>query len=356
MRLLFYLGHPAHFHLFKVVIGRLKKEGHAVSILIKKKDILEDLVHRQGWDYTNINPEGRADNKLAIAWKLLKRDVEVFRHVRDFRPDVMAGTSAEIAHVGRLTGIPSYVFNEDDADVVPLFAKLAYPFAAHIVAPDGCRVGWWEKKRISYPGYHELAYLHPDHFTPDASLIKELEPDKPYFILRFAKLTAHHDVGRGGITREIAGKLVSMLEPHGRIFITSERPLEPEFEKYRISIDPLLIHHALAFSSLYIGDSQTMAAEAAVLGTPAIRFNDFIGEISYLADLEQYGLAYGIRADKPDVLYQTVSRLLADLSTTRSIFRDNREKMLREKIDCAEFFYRLLTHEVKPSAYFMADR
>ncbi|MFM7728313.1 MAG: hypothetical protein ACKO7B_16560, partial [Flavobacteriales bacterium] len=119
MRFLFYLGHPAHFHLFRVVIDRLKSEGHAVSILIKKKDILEDLVRRQGWAYTNINPEGRADNKLAIAWKLLKRDVEVLKHVRSFRPDAMAGTSAEIAHIGRLTGIPSYVFNEDDADVVP---------------------------------------------------------------------------------------------------------------------------------------------------------------------------------------------------------------------------------------------
>ncbi|MFM9051813.1 MAG: DUF354 domain-containing protein [Bacteroidota bacterium] len=342
MRFLFYLGHPAHFHLFRVVINRLKQEGHSVSVLIKKKDILEELVRRQGWDYTNINPEGRADNKLAIAWKLLKRDMEVLRHVRSFRPDVMAGTSAEITHIGRLTGIPSYVFNEDDADVVPLFAKLAYPFATYVVAPDTCRVGKWEKKRIAYAGYHELAYLHPDHFRPDASLIRELDPEKPFFLLRFAQLTAHHDVGRGGITREIAGKLVSLLEPHGRIFITSERALEPEFEKYRISIDPLLIHHVLAFATMYIGDSQTMAAEAAVLGTPAIRFNDFVGEIGYLSDLEIRGLAYGIRTDKPEVLYQTISQLLVDPATISTVFRANREKMLKEKIDCAAFFYNLL--------------
>lgn len=342
MRYLFYLGHPAHFHLFKVVIGELKSRGHHVMVLIKKKDILEELVRRQGWEYENINPEGRADNKLAMAWKLIKRDGVIWRKVRKFKPDVMAGTSAEITHVGKLTGIPSYVFNEDDAAVVPLFARLAYPLATRIVAPRCCDVGKWESKKIPYEGYHELAYLHPNHFTPDPAAIPAIDTSKPYFILRFASLTAHHDAGRGGITREIAARLVEQLSPHGRIYITAERPLEPEFEDYRIRIDPLAIHHAMAFASLYIGDSQTMAAEAAVLGTPSIRFNDFVGEIGYLADLEARGLAYGIRAGNPEKLYHTVSSLLTDPAATRATFRANREKMLQEKIDCAAFFTELL--------------
>lgn len=347
MRFLFYLGHPAHFHLFRMVIGNLKAAGHEVCILIKKKDILEDLISRQGWTYTNINPEGRADNKWAIAWKLLKRDVEVYKHVKAFKPDVMAGTSAEITHVGKITGIPSYVFNEDDAEVVPLFAKLAYPWATYIVAPDSCSVGKWSSKKIAYKGYHELAYLHPVHFTPDRSRISELNPGQPYFILRFASLTAHHDAGRGGITTDIARQLVQLLEPHGRIFITSERPLEAEFEKYRIQIDPLNIHHAMAFASLYIGDSQTMAAEAAVLGIPAIRFNDFVGEISYLKDLENYGLSYGIRSNDTERLFNTVNELLLDVPGTLARTKAAREHLLRDKIDCANHFTGLLLQAVK---------
>jgi len=42
------------------------------------------------------------------------------------------------------------------------------------------------------------------------------------------------------------------------------------------------MHHVMAFASLYIGDSQTMAAEAGVLGVPFVRFNDFVGRIGYL--------------------------------------------------------------------------
>jgi predicted glycosyltransferase len=49
---------------------------------------------------------------------------------------------------------------------------------------------------------------------------------------------------------------------------------------------------------MYIGDSQTMTAEAAVLGTPAIRFNDFVGELSYLEELEYtFDLTYGIKTN-----------------------------------------------------------
>ena len=70
MRYLFHLGHPAHFHLFKNSIHSLKNEGHEVAIMIKKKDVLEDLLQASGFDYVNVLPKGRADNKLALAWSV----------------------------------------------------------------------------------------------------------------------------------------------------------------------------------------------------------------------------------------------------------------------------------------------
>ena len=123
---------------------------------------------------------------------------------------------------------------------------------------------------------------------------------KKYFILRFAKLSAHHDTGKAGITTEIASRIIRKLKPLGNVFITSERELEPEFERYRISIKPQDMHDALYYSEMFIGDSQTMAAESAVLGTPSIRYNDFVGKLGYLEELEhKYGLTYGIRTTEP---------------------------------------------------------
>jgi predicted glycosyltransferase len=85
-----------------------------------------------------------------------------------------------------------------------------------------------------------------------------------------------------------------------------------------------------------------MAAEAAVLGTPSIRFNDFVGQIGYLQDLEQRGLSVGIPSDQPHRLLDTVATFLADLPGTRERWSVNRAAMLKEKVNCAAFFEKLL--------------
>ena len=124
------------------------------------------------------------------------------------------------------------------------------------------------------------------------------------------------------------------------------------------------MHHVMAFASLYIGDSQTMAAEAGVLGVPFVRFNDFVGRIGYLRELEDvYKLGYGIHATQlkseelrakseelirradgsvqpsgVEELYKRVEQLVAMPSEERrATFQSRRQKMLSEKIDCAKF-------------------
>jgi uncharacterized protein len=343
MKILFYLGHPAHYHLFKNVISVLKKKKHTVFILIKKKDILEELLIKSGLEFLNILPEGRSDSKTGIALGLIKRDLRIFKFAWKNKPDLMLGTSTEITHVGKLLNIPSIVVNEDDHDAVPLFSKLGYPFASQILAPVSCPTGKWEYKSIKYNGYHEFAYLHPNVFKPDENrVINKIDFSKDFYILRFAKLTAHHDEGKSGLSKDLIHKIINLLEPHGKIYITAERELEKEFEKYRIKIDSFDMHHALAFASLYIGDSQTMAAEAAVLGTPSVRFNDFVGKLGYLEELEhKYGLTYGIKTDQPEELLKKIEELLA-MSNLKEEWQIKREKMLNETIDVTEFMVDLI--------------
>jgi predicted glycosyltransferase len=343
MKYLFYLGHPAHFHLFKNIIWQLQKDGHDTRIVIKKKDVLENLLQTHDLPYVNIMPRGRKDNRFSIAFGVVQRDAKLFNIVRRDRPDVMIGTSAEIAHVGRLLGIPSIVVNEDDYDVVPRFSRLAYPAADYILVPACCRVGKWRHKKIAYDGYHELAYLHPSRFTPDRGRLASLGlGDERFFLLRFAKLTAHHDAGIRGIDQGVAERIIRRLEPHGKVLISAERELEPQFEKYCIRIDPSDMHHALAFADIYIGDSQTMTAEAAVLGTPALRFNDFVGRIGYLEELEHdYGLTFGFRSDQTDALLEKIGEFLA-MADIKAEWQRRRRRMLGEKIDVADFIIRLL--------------
>jgi len=338
MKYLFHLGHPAHFHLFKFVIKELKDSGHDIHILIKKKDVLEDLLRESGLEFHNLLPKGRKDSKVGIAWGLIRADLKMIRYARRVKPDMMIGTSIVNSHAGKILGIPVINVNEDDATVVPLYSKFSYPWSTVILSPAPCNNWKWENKTIKYNGYHELAYLHPSRFVPDKKVIKKyINPDNPYFIIRFAKLTAHHDSGINGITTELAHEIISQLKTHGNIYITSEIPLDQSLEPFRIAINPIDMHHLLAFAQMYIGDSQTMAAEAGVLGTPFLRFNDFVGRIGYLNELENtYQLGYGFLPSQKTEMLSKINALL-NIRNIREQWLKKRTDMLSQKIDLSAF-------------------
>ena len=338
MKYLFYLGHPAHYHLFKNTIKGLLKNGHKIFILIKKKDILENLIKNSGFDYVNIQPKGRKDSRVGIALGLVQRNLRITFSCLKYKPDLLIGTSVEIAQVGYLLKIPSVVLSEDDFNIIPLFSKLGYPFASTVLSPISCFNGKWEYKSIKYNGFHKLAYLHPNQFTPDKKIVeKYVDMSKSFFILRFAKLTAHHDKGKTGITNEIANELISRLSKKGRVLISSEREIDSKLESYRLNIDPIDIHHLLYYADLYIGDSQSMAVESAILGTPGIRFNDFAGKIGVLEELEHdFGLTTGIPTTDTEKLYVTVDNLLNNDSKKQ--YKQKRSKLLLNKIDVTSFF------------------
>ena len=200
------------------------------------------------------------------------------------------------------------------------------------------RTGRHRIKSTKYNSYHELAYLHPDNFTPDKTVVEKYFPaDSPYFLIRFAKLKAHHDTGIKGISTDVAHRLIDILKPHGRVFISSERELEPQFEPYRIHIRPIDMHHIMAFADLYIGDSQTMAAEAGVLGVPFVRFNDFVGRIGYLRELEDiYHLGFGVKTNEAGTLFRTVEYLIS-MTGRKEEFQKRRTKMLENKMNLSKF-------------------
>jgi predicted glycosyltransferase len=349
------MHHPAHFHLYKNVVRNLKAKGNTVIVVCQKKDVLDNLLLAEGFEYINLLPKGRKDNKLSMLISLLRQDIGTLKICLKHKPDILFGTSGEICHIGKLLKIPSLYFNEDDIDVVPLLKYLVYPFAKHIVTPNVCETGKFEKKTIKYNSYHELAYLHPNNFTPDFNIVKKtINPEKPYCLIRFAKLTAHHDKGINGISTDVAEGIISLLSKKGSVYISSERELESKFEKYRISIDPIYLHHVMAFADLYIGDSQTMAAESGVLGVPFIRYNDFVGRIGYLEELENtYKLGYGIKPNNQSALMKTLKDLL-DMPNRQNVFQQRRNKMLEDKIDLASYITDLLSnypHSLKYLSY-----
>ena len=338
MNVLFYLGHPAQYHFIKNSARQLLENGHQVKILIKTKDILEDLLKEDGWEYENIQKTYRKNSKFAILKASFDRTISVLKTARRFKADILIGTDSSIAQAGWLLRKPAITTLEDDIEVIGHLARLTYPFTTHIVVPTPCHVGKWEKKKIAYDGYMKLAYLHPKYFTPDENIVRNYGIKGKYVLIRLAKLVAHHDDGIGGLESSLVKDIITQVEEKGyRAYISSEVKLNVELEPYRLNIHYRDIHHVLSFASLLISDSQSMSVEAAMLGTPSIRFSDFKGRISVLEELEEkYQLTFGIKASEPSALKGTINELIM-MTDVRTTFQERRRKMLKETIDVTAF-------------------
>ncbi len=338
MKYLFYIGHPAHYHNIKFVSQNLKEKGHEIIWIVREKDVLFQLVEGTAFK-TYFIKERAPKNKWQRIQRILKREFIMLRIMLKHRPQLSAGTDLVITHIGKLLNIPSVIINEDDAEAVPLFANLGMKYASHILAPESCSVGPYGAKSVQYKGFQELAYLHPKYFSADKSKVKHLWGDQEnFYLLRFASLNAHHDDGVQGINDELAREIIKRLSKKGKVWITSERALSSEFEPYRIAIPPKEIHHAMYYASLYIGDSQTMAAEAAVLGTPSLRFNDFVGKLGYLEELEhKYKLTVGIPTNQPHRLIELMKEF-TDGEGIKEEWARRKTAMLEETIDVTAFW------------------
>jgi predicted glycosyltransferase len=138
-------------------------------------------------------------------------------------------------------------------------------------------------------------------------------------------------------------KIIDILEPLGRVYITSERAIPEEFSAYVLRINPLDIHHILSFTSLYIGDSQSMAVEAAMLGTPNVRISSFSGKISVLEELEHtYQLTMGIHPSLEQHILNTLHTMVENRAL-KSLYQERRQRMLLDKIDVTEWLINLFT-------------
>ena len=229
-------------------------------------------------------------------------------------------------------------FDDDDMVVTPVFARYANK-ASVIFTPSSLAHERRGENHLVYNGFHELAYLHPNWFIPDDRIFDVLgiEKDTDYFLLRFNSFEAHHDIGHGGMSYSQKMELVKKLEKHGRVFISSEKAIDPAFESYKLPDRPELMHSFLAFAKMYVGESQTMTSEAAVLGTPALKCNTFAGRLSIPNELEErYGLCYSFLPGDYGKMLSKIYELLA-IPDLKGEWKTRKGKMLEDKIDVTGF-------------------
>ena len=338
MNILVDLGHPAHVHLMKNTIRELQGDGHRVIITTKDVPIIKRLLDGEGFSYITLGKKGKGFlEKVLYQVRFYAR---MLRIIKKEKIDIGTGTSVTISLLSKLSKMKSINMDDDDDEVQLVSVMFSHPFSDARLTPDALRGHRKSKAAVFYAGSHELAYLHPKRFTPDESVLGKcgLKKGDVYFILRFVAFQAYHDGGQYGLSKEQKVQLVELLSKYGRVIITSERELDKDFEPYRLPVPPEDILSLMYYSTMFVGDSQTMTSEAAIMGVPALKCNTFAGKLSLPNELEnRYGLCYSYQPSDFQAFYQHIQTLL-EKKDLKAEWLDKREAFLRDKIDVSAFF------------------
>lgn len=333
MRLLIDIGHPAHVHLFKNVAKNLLSRGHDVLFSCRDREHVLQLLAINGFQAANFGKHySRLSGKI---YGLVKNEIQMLSISRNFKPDMYLSHGSTIAAVASFIMRKPHIALEDTFNMEQV--KLSMLFTDVVLTGDYLHPALG-KKEIKYPGYHELAYLHPHQYKPDPKILDTLgvRSDEKYAVVRFIAWKATHDAGHKGMSYENKLELIHNLSQVLKVFVSSENQLIQELEPYKLNIPPAQIHDALYYAHLFIGESATMASESAVLGTPAIFIHS--SRFGSTDDQASYGLLAQFSESELDQKHAIKQALLfARDNELKSITAEKRFRMLSNKIDVTSF-------------------
>jgi predicted glycosyltransferase len=341
MRVLVDISHPSQVHFFKNLILRFRRNKDKVLITAREKDVTIDLVRNLNLKYICLSRQ--KNGMLAMAWELIIRYIRMWAIVRRFKPDILiAETGVTVGLIGTILGIPRIV--EEDTEHAKLQRMIGLPFVSIIMTGLGYLGNHGSRER-KFKGVWVQSYLNPEYFTPDASILANagIDVSKFFIVMRMVSWSAVHDTGLHGYDETGYLDIIRRLSKYGRVIISSEETLPESMVQYKNPVAPEQVHHLLAFAQLYIGEGATMAAEAAVLGTPAIFCNPL--PLGYLQAMEkEYQLLYNCKSFSAGI---EIAEKLLNTENLKQLWQQRRQKLLDESEDINEFMYKIVRELVR---------
>ena len=259
----------------------------------------------------------------------------------------------------RLLKVPDIAFNDCEGTINAeryALSKLTYQFTDVFVTPSSFKQELGSK-HFKVESYKELAYLHPNYYTPDSSIFDVLDIPRShdYSVLRFNAFDCPHDLSARKLTDADKIALVKELSCYGDVFVSSERDVPEPIQEYVLDVPKQRIHDVLSYASLFVTDTQTMAAEAALLGTPTIRISPFMGDCDpVFFELErEFQLLFNLKTAS-EVAAKAV-QLIQD-PRSKEDWQKKRDRLLDRKFDMTELMVSLIEGYPESFAYLNADR
>ena len=338
-------------HFFRHTIKHLDSVGHNVIITCRKKDITTELLHLYSLPHVILTSE---ESRISGVFReLIVHQAKAYRILRMHKIDLALSIGGTfIAYACELLRIPLIVFTDTEFN---FSNKISFPLAK-IIATPSCYRGNLGSRHIRYNGYHELAYLHQNHFSPDRSVLSEIgiEESDRFFVVRKTSGKAVENIGQSLMNNEDLIDLVQILESQGRVLLTIEGQVPPVLQKNIVSIKPNKIHSLLYYAHLFVGDSLTMFTESALLGTPSISISSegfLLGNFDEICS--RYELGFRFRSIREAL--GKIKILLED-NRLKKDWQIKRERLLAEKRDVSQFQIDLINDYINRKSNVLSPR
>lgn len=326
------INHPKHFYQFKPLINVLCK-NNKVQIISRDKDVVIDLLNESRLEYKKFGlHSNRLIYKILITPLIL---IDYIKIIVKFKPDIVISRSSHYSIIlGKVFNFKIVVF--PDAEIVPIINKFVGPNADLVITPSQFNLRYGDHHKV-IDGFFEETYLAPNIIKKNMFPIESLNLDKNevFFVVRFIKWGANHDYGQHGFNENEKDEILTILQTFGKVIVSIEGKAPYMINSAEL-IHPSQLHILLHNASLYVGDSQSMATEAALLGTPSFRYNSFVGtkDMKNFRVLEDKGLMRNYYEFKN--LKMDLTKSLTRIDYHKKLHQDKIQNYFENKIDVTE--------------------
>jgi predicted glycosyltransferase len=263
----FDIRHYPSVNLFKNAIKALMENDIDVHVIIRPRGNLVSLFQEEcpTVSYTLIG-----QHKKTLFGKMIDmiyRDIAFLRYLSSIDFD-LGVDSINLAHTTKLFGKPTVEFVDDTE------YKLAYTLiklSAKWVIMPRC-IPAKGKNILKFNGFKELAYLHPNHFTPDKKALEEFDL-KPYEYV-FMREVSSASLNYRKLEMGRLSKILDYIKERNLKILLSieDKSLVDLFENHCIILNEPVedIYSLLHFASFTLSSGDSMARESCLAGTPAI--------------------------------------------------------------------------------------
>lgn len=297
MKILIEAHHPGDIHFWKYPIRELMEKGYEVRMVARDRDVMRALVTAYSWIPAKIPPRPNQNNKFPLM-EMLSRQWIVAREILRFNPDVVASLFGSYCQTARLLGCRNIIFT--DSEFQHFNHWIAHPFAHEVHTPY-CFYKNLGAKQISYRGVHEMAFLAPSRFTPDASVLGgQLGLSQhEYIVIRLSAWNTLHDINQSGIGAEVDRFIEQHKDNYKIVICAEENALPKHLQQFAMHFPPEDFHDVLAYARFVLTEGASTASEAACLGIPTVYINSTEPR-GYLQMLEEdWGLVRNFESPEP---------------------------------------------------------